>query len=86
MIYRMLKLSNNGPMIMARKDSEYNYQWFNPVVVYEEDGKYHLGNFIDVADIHSPFVFNNIEFECTPVEELIVTYNEFMDDYFPEVQ
>lgn len=87
---RMLKLSNNGPMIMAKKkdqeDEWFVAEWYNPVVVYEEDSKYHLGSFIDVADPHFPFEFNNVEFECSPGPELIQAYEEFMSDYFPEIQ
>jgi hypothetical protein len=84
--YKMMKMSGSGPMIIATQKEEDDFDWYNPVIIYEDDGSYHLGTFIDIADPHSPFLFHNIDFECTPTDELVKTYKEFLSDNIQEIQ
>ena len=73
-----MKLPNNGPLILATHDSDYNYM--NPVMVFQEDGSYKIGTFVEVADFSQPFRFWDTTFECSPSLELIDIYLEFIDD------
>jgi len=82
----MMKLSGNGPMIIAKRKEEDDFEWYHPVIIYEEEGRYHLGTFVDIANMHNPFLFHNIDFECTPSDEIVDTYKEFLSDYIPEIQ
>lgn len=77
-MYKLMKLPDNGPLIMASHDAEYNYM--NPVMVFQDDGKYKIGTFVEVADFNQPFHFWDTTFECVPSQELIDIYLEFVDD------
>ena len=77
-MYKLMKLPENGPLIMASHDSDFKYM--NPVMVFQDDGKYKIGTFVEVADFTKPFRFWDSTFECVPSQELIDIYLEFIDD------
>ena len=83
-MYKLMKLPENGPLIMASHDSDFTIHYMNPVMVFQDDGKYKIGTFVEVADFTQPFRFWDTTFECVPSQELIDIYLEFVNDNIPQ--